>query len=127
MSPDELRELERRRLRSLVEADMATAEELHADEYELVPPGGVPISRAAYLGAIASGAIRYRVFEADSEVRVRLLGEGGVLRYVARIDIEFDGQVDVVRAWHTDIYEARGGRWQAIWSQATQLPKGAGE
>ena len=126
MSPDELRELERRRLRSLVEADMVTAEALHADEYELVPPGGVPLSRAAYLGAIASGAIRYRVFEADSDVRVRMLGEGGVLRYIARIEIEFDGKFDIARAWHTDIYEARGGGWQAVWSQATQIPGGAG-
>jgi hypothetical protein len=28
---------------------------------------------------------------------------------------------DDTTAWHTDLYEHRGGRWQATWPQATQI------
>ena len=58
MSPaDALRALERRRLRSLVEADMEVAEALHTPDFELVNPGGSTWSRERYLGGIASGDI----------------------------------------------------------------------
>ena len=41
----DLQELERHRLTALVEADMDVLERLHTDDFELVPPPGVPLSR----------------------------------------------------------------------------------
>ena len=32
------------------------------------------------------------------------------------------GALDSGMFWHTDVYEIRDGRWQAVWSQATQIP-----
>src|SRR5215813_2196535 len=49
-----LRTTERERLRALREADMAVAERLHADDYQLIPPTGAPWSKREYLDAIAS-------------------------------------------------------------------------
>jgi hypothetical protein len=66
----------------------------------------------------------YRVFEPDSEVRVRLLGDAAVLRYIARIEIQLADGLDVGRFWHTDVYELRDGRWQAVWSHATRIRSG---
>jgi hypothetical protein len=123
IDPDDIRALERQRLRSLVDADMATAGRLHADDYELVTPGAARYSKDAYLGAIASGEIDYRVFEPASEIAVLVLGEGAAaVRYVASIDIDFTTGTDVVRALHTDLWALRDGRWQAVWSQATEIP-----
>ena len=67
-----LRDIERRRLRSLVEADMDTAGALHADDYQLITPRGYAMSKREYLDQIASGRLRYLVFEAASE-----RGDGG--------------------------------------------------
>jgi Domain of unknown function (DUF4440) len=39
------RELERTRLEALVRADMAVAEALHADDYQLITPGGAALSK----------------------------------------------------------------------------------
>ena len=115
-----LPELERRRLRSLVDADMATAESLHADEYELITPGGACLSRAEYLGGIARGELDYRVFEPASAVRVVELASGAAaVRYHARIEIAFGEEVERGVYWHTDLYTFRGGRWQVVWSHAT--------
>ena len=123
-SEDDLAAVERRRLRALVDADHAVALDLHASDYQLITPGGNALSREQYLGDIASGAIDYRVFEPESEVAVKLLGDAGLVRYQARIDIRFgSGGSDGGLFWHTDVYRRQGGRWQAVWSQATRIPE----
>jgi phage baseplate assembly protein W len=116
-----LRSTERDRLRSLVEADMEVAGRLHAEDYQLITPTGAPLTRAEYLGGIASGQMRYQVFEPISEIAVRQTEAAAVLRYRARIRIEEgDGHADLT-CWHTDYYELQAGRWQAVWSQATMI------
>ena len=118
---DELRDVERRRLQSLLEGDMDVAAQLHADGYQLITPGGATQSKDQYLEGIASGRLDYHVFEAESPVAVRLVGDAGILRYRARIQITVAGEPDHGSFWHTDYYERRHGVWQAVWSQATRI------
>jgi hypothetical protein len=118
---DHLRATERARLRALVEADVTTAEALHADDYQLIPPGGGPLSKSEYLGGIANGSLRYSRFEPDGEILVRVWETAAALRYQVVIDVEADGTTYHDRCWHTDIYELREGRWLAVWSHATRI------
>jgi hypothetical protein len=118
---DELRDVERRRLQSLVDGDLGVAEALHADAYQLITPGGAPQSKEEYLGGVASGRLDYRVFEACSHVAVRMVEGAGILRYQARIEIRVAGELDQGLFWHTDYYERCHGQWQAVWSQATRI------
>lgn len=72
--------------------------------------------------AIASGEIIYRVWEPDSPIAVRLHGSVALIRYRSRLDGIAGGQVVGLRHyWHTDVYERRKGRWQCVWSQATEI------
>lgn len=64
-----IRDIERRRLRSLVEADVVTADALHAADFQLVNPSGGVWSKEHYLGGIASGSIDYRRFDASPTSR----------------------------------------------------------
>lgn len=116
-----LREAEQARLRSLVAADLSLAERLHADDYELITPGGATMSKRAYLDGIRSGDLDYAVFEPVSDIRVRMYAEAAILRYRVRIEIDIGGAHDEGTFWHTDAYENRGGQWQAVWSQATRI------
>lgn len=100
---------------------MATADALHADDYQLITPGGVTLSKAEYLGGIADGTVAYRRFEPDGEVEVRVWGTAAAVRYPVAIRVEADGTPYDDRCWHTDIYELRDGRWLAVWSQATRI------
>jgi len=117
----ELAAIERDRLRALVEVDMERAAALHADDFQLVTPSGRVFDRQEYLGRIACGVFDYVVWE-PGEIVVRAYGDSAVLRYAADLHIKADGKPGIiVRTWHMDLYERRQGRWQVVWSQATQI------
>jgi hypothetical protein len=119
-----LRQTERRRLAALVARDEPVIEALHAVDYELITPGGKRLARAEYLDGVLSGRLDYRVFEAEDEIRARAFEIAGLVRYVARIEIQLSDGLDTGRFWHTDAYELRAGRWQAVWSHATRIRPG---
>lgn len=119
---DQIRDIERRRLQALVEANIDIAKELHAAEFQLINPRGQARTRDQYLGDIASGALDYLVWEPESPIAVRLIGLMAVIRYQSRIELVRDGvKASLRRFWHTDTYEKRNGRWQVVWSQATEI------
>jgi hypothetical protein len=118
---DQLRAIERERLRSLVEADMATANRLHADGFELIDPRGVTHSKEQYLRSVASGDLNYLAWEPE-EIRIRMCGNSAVLRYQAHLRVSVNGSPGrSVTFWHTNLYEKRQGQWQIVWAHATQL------
>jgi len=117
-----LREIELTRLRALVDANVAVAGPLHADDFQLVNPAGFLLGRDDYLAAVAAGEIDYLVFEPISEIEVRLYGKAAALIYQSKIDIVVSGLGRFTHeAWHTYLYEKRAGRWQAVWEQATAI------
>lgn len=118
---DQLRDAERRRLRALVERDLPVAEQLHADDYQLITPGGERLSGVEYLGLVRDGLLTYRRFAADGEIWVRLWEDAAAVRYRADIAVETPDGSSEGRFWHTDLYELRDGRWQVVWSQATRI------
>jgi hypothetical protein len=62
---DQVWAVERERLRSLVEADMKSADQLHAGDFQLINPLGGTLSKAHYLGLVASGDIDYLAARSD--------------------------------------------------------------
>jgi hypothetical protein len=117
-----VRATELERLRALVAVDMAVADQLHADDFQLINPRGTVLSKQEYLSRVASGAVNYQVWEFDSPVAVRLHNNVALIRYRSRLDNIVDGQaLGLQRVWHTDTYEQRNGRWQAVCAQATVI------
>lgn len=118
---DVIRATERQRLRALVEANVDIARQLHADNFQLITPSGASLSKEQYLGGIASGEFDYLVWDPES-IEVHLYGEAALIRYQSQLEIVVRGQkVTLRRYWHTDSYEKRKGRWQVVWSQATEI------
>ena len=119
---DRLRITERERLQALVAADLDVADRLHADDFQLITPSGLVLSKEQYLGKIASGELNYQVWEPDAPIDVRLYDRVALIRYRSQLDIVDSGhQVGLKRYWHTDSYEQRDGLWQVVWSQATEI------
>ena len=87
---DQLRAIERARLRALVDADIPTASRLHADDFQLINPRGGTLSKEQYLRDIASGDLNYLEWE-PGEIRVRLYGKSAVIRYKAHLRVSVKG------------------------------------
>lgn len=116
-----IRDTERARLRALVEGDIETAGRLHATEFQLITPIGMALSKNDYLGAIASGQIKYLAWE-PGPIAVRYHHGHAVIRYRARLEVVFGGhRIAPGDYWHTDTYEHRDGQWMVVWSQATAI------
>lgn len=116
-----IRALERERLRALVAADIERAEQLHADDFQLINPVGRAYSKAEYLADIRSGEIDYRAWE-PGPIAVVTGADVAVVRYQAEMEIALGGEVRPrQRLWHTDVYVLRQGQWKAVWSQATRI------
>lgn len=115
-----LRMIERERLQSLVAADIATARRLHADDFQLITPTGVALSKADYLAQVETGQVDYLAWD-PGEITVRLYGDTAMIRYAdVRFDVDSRGQpVHRGAMFHTNLYERRGGAWQIVWSQAS--------
>ena len=113
-----LPDIERQRLQALASADTVAAAPLHADDYQLITPNGSEMTKDGYLGAIASGKLRYQVFEPVSEIAVLGDADVAVVRYRARISFD-DGPG--FTCWHTDCYRFQDETWQVVWSQATAI------
>lgn len=123
----EVLEVERRRLRALVDRDLETAGRLHAPDYQLVTPSGRCYSKDDYLADVRDKRLEYLAFEPASPIAVRVSEGMIVLRYVAliRLSVGVADELDF-RAWHTDLYEKVEGSWVAVWSQATRISDPAG-
>jgi len=118
---DLIRNTEHRRIDALVQADVTKAKPFHADDFQLIIPIGIALTRDEYLGAIAVGRLRYHVWE-PHDIAVRLYGSNAAIRYRARLQVTFEGHVLPPAAyWHTDTYERREDRWLVVWSQATMI------
>jgi hypothetical protein len=118
---DLIRASERQRVKALVDANIEVARQLHADDFQLINPSGGSVSKDQYLGAVGSGAVDYLVWEPGT-IEVRLYGRAAVIRYQSQLKIVVQGQeMPLRRYWHTDSYEKRNGRWQVVWSQATEI------
>jgi len=111
-----IEQLETQRTQALVAKDLATAERLHAPDYQLITPGGGSYDKAGYLQAVASGDLNYLGWQIE-EPQLRLAPTMALIRY--RAALEFAS--GTVRCWHTDAYELRDGHWLAVWSQATAI------
>ena len=123
---DKLRAIERERLRSLVDADIATARRLHADDFQLINPRGGMLSKEQYLRDIASGDLNYLEWE-PGEIRVRMYRDSAVIRYQAHLRVSVKGSSGrPVKFWHTDLYEKRKDQWQIVWSHATEVQEQRG-
>ena len=114
-----IRETEGERLKALIEGNAEAASKFHADDFQLITPGGQSLSKEEYMHAISAGGLDYAEWKPVSPIKVRVYGDGAVIRYRSTIRISTGFGGSAMPFWHTDVYEKRNGTWQVVWSQAT--------
>jgi len=119
---DRLRALEQERTQALVDGDAPTARAIMADDYQGINPAGVALGREDLLGAVSAGVLDFLVDNAASPIAVRLYGSAAVLRYQRNFDLVVAGTHVAHKAWSTELWERREGRWQIVLEQTTAIP-----
>jgi ketosteroid isomerase-like protein len=117
----ELEQLERKLVAAIGSQDLATYDQLVADDYVVLGANGTERTKAEVIAAYKAGAQGYRGLEI-SEVKGHVFGDAGIvtartLGYRVEGGKETPNRVRYVR-----VFARRNGRWQAVAQMAQPLP-----
>lgn len=116
----EIKQVESRRFRALIDGDTAALAGILADELTYTHSSGRTDSKAQFIASLQSGELKYESIHTD-DVNVRVYGAAAVVTGQASINLKSKGQELHLRLRYTDVYVKHGSAWQmAIW-QSTRL------
>lgn len=111
------------RFAAMTRADTAWLHDALAEELTYVHTTARTETKAQFLAAIGSGAIRYWLL-APTERRVRLLGSNAAaVSGLARVRVDSGGERREFAIRYLSVYRHSGGRWQLLAWQSTRLPE----
>jgi hypothetical protein len=106
--------------RALMTADLATLQQIFADDYVQYDPSGKASSRQEVIDALRSGSVRYPAIVSTAR-RIRLFGDMAIVHGSESDEVETAGAHFSVRYLYMDVVLKRGGRWQIVGSQLAKL------
>lgn len=115
-------ELDKKRMDATAQKDVATLNELLADDLVYTHSSARQDTKQSLIGAMQSGATVYTAI-VPSEVKAHDCGDAVVLTGIARISVLSNGKPNSFGVRFTDVYANRGGRWQMVVWQSTKLPE----
>jgi ketosteroid isomerase-like protein len=113
---EEIHSLFERGDRALMTADIATLQQIFADDYVQYDPSGKASSRQAVIDALRSGTVQYPAIISTGR-RIRLFGDMAIVHGSESDEVETAGARFAVRYLYMDVVLKRGGRWQIVGSQ----------
>ena len=108
---------------ALLKRDVAGFGRCLADEWVLITSDGSRVTKAVALGDLKSGALKIDSFRLD-DVTVRLYGNTAVVRGLITEKSKLRDKDTSGKSRFTDVFVKRDGRWQAVASHESNLPKG---
>jgi ketosteroid isomerase-like protein len=115
-------ELDKKRMDATGQKDIATLNELLADDLIYTHSSARQDTKQSLIGAMQSGQTVYTSV-VPSEVKAQDCGNAVVLTGIARISVVSNGKPNSFGVRFTDVYANRGGRWQMVVWQSTKLPE----
>ena len=120
---DALIEVEHAWGNALLKRDVAGFGRCLADEWVLITSDGSRVTKAVALADLKSGALKIDAFRLD-DVTVRLYGNTAVVRGLITETSKLRDKDTSGKSRFTDVFVKRDGRWQAVASHESNLPKG---
>ena len=113
-------DLDRKRMTAMAQKDVATLNEIIADDLVYTHSSARLDSKASLIGNMESGSTVYTAV-VPSDVKAQDLGDTVVLTGSCRISVNSGGRPNSFGVRFTDVYANRGGRWQMVTWQSTRL------
>ena len=114
-------ELDKKRMTAMAQKDIATLNELIADDLVYTHSTARLDTKQSLIGNMESGSTVYTSV-VPSDVKAQDLGDAVVLTGACRIGVNAGGRANSFGVRFTDVYAKRGGRWQMVSWQSTRLP-----
>jgi ketosteroid isomerase-like protein len=114
-------DLDKKRMAAMAQKDIATLNELIADDLIYTHSSARLDTKASLIGNMESGSTVYTSV-VPSDVEAQDLGDTVVLTGSCRISVNAGGRPNSFGVRFTDVYANRGGRWQMVTWQSTRLP-----
>jgi ketosteroid isomerase-like protein len=114
-------ELDKKRMTAMAQKDLATLNELIADDLVYTHSSARLDTKASLIGNMEGGSTVYTSV-VPSDVKAQDLGDTVVLTGSCRISVNSGGRPNSFGVRFTDVYAKRGGRWQMVTWQSTRLP-----
>ena len=114
-------ELDKKRMTAMAQKDLATLNELIADDLVYTHSTARLDTKASLIGNMESGSTVYTSV-VPSDVKAQDLGDTVVLTGSCRISVNPGGRPNSFGVRFTDVYANKGGRWQMVTWQSTRLP-----
>jgi len=120
---EKIKQLEQEWAQAGVKRDTSVYERIEADDFVFTDPEGVVGDKAKDLSELKAGEFTAEAIDLD-DMKVRVFGNAAVV--TGRTTIKggkYKGKDISGQYRFTDVWVNRGGRWQAVASQATVLAK----
>jgi len=115
-------ELDKKRMNAMAQKDIATLNELIADDLVYTHSSARLDTKASLIGNMESGSTVYTSV-VPSDVKAQDLGDTVVLTGSCRISVNAGGRPNSFGVRFTDVYAKKGGKWQMVTWQSTRLPE----
>jgi 3-hydroxyisobutyrate dehydrogenase-like beta-hydroxyacid dehydrogenase/ketosteroid isomerase-like protein len=117
----EIRALEDRRYRAMIDSDVAALETLLGDDLVYTHSTSLVDSKASYLDKLRSRKVVYRKVERPEE-SIQVHGDTAVITGEVRLEVLVDGSPRAMRSRFTNVWAKRPRGWQMVAWQSTPLP-----
>ena len=118
---DTVVELDRRRMTAMAQKDIATLNELIADDLVYTHSSARLDTKQSLIGNMEGGSTVYTSV-VPSDVKAQDLGDTVVLTGSCRISVTSGGRPNSFGVRFTDVYANKGGKWQMVTWQSTSTP-----
>lgn len=118
---EQIIELDKKRMTAMAQKDVATLNQLLADDLIYTHSSARLDTKQSLVGAMQDGKTVYSSV-VPSDVKAQDCGDTVVLTGTCRISVNSGGNAMNFGVRFTDVWAKRGGNWQMVAWQSTKLP-----
>jgi ketosteroid isomerase-like protein len=107
--------------KALIDADVATLEDLLAADFILVDVmGGSEVPKATLIGLVGSGQLKFESIK-PTDAHMRIYGATGIVIGRTEMQMRFDQTAFTTKSRYTHVYVEERGRWRMVSAQGTPI------